>query len=342
MKSLTKVLKKIGKWGALGLSVFLVVFTVVVIVLERRTYDAPTPNIVASKDPAVIARGRYLAYGPAHCIDCHGDPGHKADALAGKDVPLTGGFEFKLPVGTFRTANLTSDPETGLGGLSDGVIARSLRYGVRRDGQKMIPFMPFANLSDEDLTAVISFLRSQPPVKKAVVTREPNLLGHVVMALVIKPEGPSGPIPAKVTPAPTAEYGKYLTHSVANCRGCHTKRDMATGAYIGTDFAGGLEFESNLDPKVKFVTPNLTPDPKTGRITNWTEEIFVARFHTGKGADGTEMPWPAFSRMNDNDLQAIYRYLRTLPPVVNDTGPPVQGPPGVATAVNGATTNPAQ
>jgi mono/diheme cytochrome c family protein len=342
MKSLTKVLKKIAKWGSIGLSVFLVGFTILVVVLERRTHDVPTPKIVASNDPAVIARGRYLAYGPAHCIDCHGDMSRKADAMAGRDIPLSGGFEFKLPVGIIRTANITPDPETGIGKMSDGLVARSLRYGVRRDGRTLMPFMPFANLSDEDLTAVISFLRAQPPVHNAVVTQEPNILGHVVMALVIKPEGPSGPIPAKVPPAATAEYGKYLAHSVANCVGCHTKRDMATGAYIGPQLAGGLEFESTIDPKVKLITPNLTPDPKTGRITNWNEEIFVARFHTGKGAEGSEMPWPAFSRMSDSDLQALYRYLRSVPPVVNDTGPTVQGPPAPVAADNGPTTNPSR
>jgi mono/diheme cytochrome c family protein len=344
MKTASKILKTIGKWGGIAFSVFLVGLTVTVVVLERRTYDVPMPAITASQDPAVIARGRYLAYGPAHCLDCHGDMSRKADALAGRDVPLSGGLAFELPVGTMRTANITPDPETGIGAVSDGQLARALRYGVGRHGRKLVPFMPFANLSDEDLTAVISFLRAQPPVKNAVVSQEPNLLGHVVLALVIKPEGPTGPIAAKVTPAPTAEYGKYLAHSVANCAGCHTKRDMATGAYVGPMFAGGLEFESKLDPKVKFVTPNLTPDPVTGRITNWNEETFVARFHTGKGAEGTEMPWPSFARMTDNDLTAIYRYLRTLAPVVNDTGPSVSGPAPTVTAAGTAlpTTNLAQ
>ena len=68
-------------------------------VLERRTYDPGYPAIRASADPAVIARGRYLVHGPAHCTSCHGDPRHKADFLAGRDGPLSGGVEFHLPIG---------------------------------------------------------------------------------------------------------------------------------------------------------------------------------------------------------------------------------------------------
>jgi hypothetical protein len=63
----------------------------------------------------------------------------------------------------------------------------------------------------------------------------------------------------------------------------------------------------------KFVTPNLTPDPKTGHIYAWSEDAFVARFKAGV-ATGSPMPWQTFSRMTDDDLRALYRYLRSLPP----------------------------
>jgi mono/diheme cytochrome c family protein len=233
---------------------------------------------VANRDPAVIARGRYLA--------------------------LSGGREMKLPVGIFRPANLTADVETGIGGLSDGQIARSLRHGVRHDGKAMLPFMPFANLSDEDLTALISFLRAQPPVHHPVETRSPNLLGHVVMALLIRPEGPTGLVPRSVPPAATAAYGKYLAHRVANCVGCHTRRDMRTGAYVGAPFAGGMKSRRRKVRAPRSSPPNLT-FARTGRITSRTEELFVARVPSGNGADGSPMPWAAFARMTDNDLAAI-------------------------------------
>jgi mono/diheme cytochrome c family protein len=340
MKKLLNIAKNVTKWTLIGLTGVALVLTVAVVVMERRTYDQAEPAIVASSDPAIVARGRYLAYGPAHCVDCHGAPEQRADALAGRDVALSGGFEFHLPVGTFRAANLTSDPETGIGGLRDGQIARALRHGVGRNGRTLVPFMPFANLSDEDLTAVLSFVRTQAPVRKPVVTQEPNVLGHAVMAFVMKPVGPSGPVPRSVTPAPTVEYGRYLAHSVANCVGCHTIRDLRTGAFTGPVLGGGFEFDSELDPKVKFVSPNLTPAPRTGKITSWTEEVFTARFHTGRGAEGSPMPWSSFGRLSDGDLQAVYRYLRSLPPVEHDTGASVRGPELTAQLDQAATAAP--
>jgi mono/diheme cytochrome c family protein len=319
-----KTVKKILKWGGLSLAGLLVALTVTVLVLERRTYDPGYPAVKASSDPAVIARGRYLAYGPAHCITCHGGAAAKAALAAGKDVELSGGLEFQLPVGTIRTTNITSDRETGIGGLRDEEIARSLRHGVRADGRPLLPFMPFADLSDGDLTAIVSFLRTLPPVNKQVETRSMNPLGHVVLAFMIKPAGPTAPVRAHVPVEATAAYGGYLAGSVANCRGCHTARDMRTGAYTGPPLAGGLRHRSKANPTVEFVTPNLTPDRATGRISNWTEEIFVARFRTGKGPTGSPMPWESFSRMTDDDLRAIDRYLRSVPPVHNDTGEPVR------------------
>jgi mono/diheme cytochrome c family protein len=198
-----------------------------------------------------------------------------------------------------------------------------LRHGVRRDGKALLPFMPFANLSDDDLTALISFLRAQAPVDHPVETRSLNLLGRAVLALLIKPEGPSGPVPPSVPAAATPAYGKYLAHHVANCVGCHTRRDLRTGAYVGAPFAGGLSFPSEKDPHVTFVTPNLT-FARTGRITGWTEELFIARLRTGQGADGSPMPWSAFARMSQDDLRAVYRYLQSLAPVENDTGESVR------------------
>jgi mono/diheme cytochrome c family protein len=316
--------KKILKWSLISAAVLGGALTATVAVLERRTYDPGYPAIHASADPAVVARGRYLVHGPAHCTGCHGDPRHKADFLAGRDGPLTGGVEFHLPIGTVRSANITGDRETGIGGMRDEEIARSLRFGVRRDGRALAPFMPFANLSDEDLTAIVSYLRTQAPVRNQVQTRSMNPLGHGVLAFVLTPQGPTGPVPARVPPGPTVEYGKYLVHSVANCTGCHTQRDMRTGAFTGPTLAGGLAMTSHDQPGRKFVTPNLTPDAGTGRITNWNEEIFVARVRTGKGAEGSPMPWANFARMSEDDLKAIYRYLRTLPPVQNHTGDSVR------------------
>ncbi len=131
----------------------------------------------------------------------------------------------------------------------------------------------------------------------------------------------------RIAPAPTAEYGKYLANDVANCAGCHTQRDLMTGAFVGPRLAGGMEMESDTHPGVFFKTPNLTPHAKTGRLTGWTEEVFVARFHGGVAIEGTIMPWRSFGRINDTDLRALYRYLTSLEPVELDTNPTVRREP---------------
>jgi len=82
---------------------------------------------------------------------------------------------------------------------------------------------------------------------------------------------------------------------------------MATGAYIGEDYAGGAQIEG-------FITPNLTPD-SSGRIFNWSKQNFIERFRMGKLYPKTPMPWNSFKRMTDEELTAIYNYLKTVRPV---------------------------
>ncbi len=213
---------------------------------------------------------------------------------------------------------ITPDRETGIGKLTDGEIARTLRYGVSHDGRALLPFMPFANLSDEDLTAIVSFLRSGAPIRNAVPKQELTLLGRALLALLIRPRGPDGPPPAVSPSGPTIERGKYLANHVANCLMCHTRvNDL--GKTIRPSFAGGNVFE---EEKGTFVTPNLTPDRDTGRITAWTEDAFVLRFRSGVGPEGSPMPWKSFGNIREDDARALYRYLRTLPPVHNPIDPP--------------------
>lgn len=312
-----KRMKGYVKWAVIGIGGIVVLFVALVYAMQNRTYEAPLPAITASTDSAVIARGRHLVYGPAHCNFCHGSWEEMPKILSGETVDLKGGNAFQLPLGIIRTPNITSDMETGIGRQSDALIARSLRFGVDSEGHALFDFMPFHNLSDDDLTAVISYLRSLPPVHNPVVRREINFAGKVVNAFLIKPVGPDGVPPKSITPDSSVAYGKYLAHSVANCVGCHTQRDMMTGAFTGKPFAGGLDMDSDIRPDLVFTTPNLTPDRATGKIADWSEDEFILRFRAGVLEDGTVMPWGAYKNMTDMELKAIYRYLRTVPPVTN-------------------------
>lgn len=290
-----------------------------------RTFDVAEPELRASTDPAVIARGRYLAYGPAHCAVCHTPKSQQAEVDAGAELPLVGGHAWDLPFGTVYSPNLTPDEETGIGGRTDGQLARMLRHGVRHDGRSAVPFMEFQNMSDEDLVAVISFLRSQPPVRSAVPEHRLNAVGRMVMAYLIAPIGPSG-TPASTAPPEeaTVERGAYLVNNVAGCAACHSKRNLLDGSYSGPRLAGGNAMPVEDDPSRVIVSPNLTPDPVTGRIADWTEDQFVARFRAGRLVEGSHMPWGSYGRMSDTDLRAIFRFLRSLEPIENETGPVIQ------------------
>ena len=319
MKRLLKYLVR----AAAAVAALALLLVAVILVRANRTFDAPYPEIHASKDPAVIARGAYLAYGPAHCVNCHtSGEAQKAASEQGATPPLFGGNIFHLGVGNVHTPNLTPDMETGIGRYSDRELARVLRHGVMPDGRAALPFMEFQHLSDEDLTAVISFLRSQKPVRNAVPDHEFNLLGKALLAFVFEPVGPKF-TPLKHTPAdvPSAERGEYIATAIANCAGCHTKRNMLDGSYVNAKFSGGSTFE--VDAEHVLVTPNLTPS-KHGRITDWDEERFVGRFGAGVGLKGTHMPWRQFQRMSDTDKRSLYRYLHSLKPVDFNPGPSLQ------------------
>jgi mono/diheme cytochrome c family protein len=299
----------------LGAAVVLVIAIVAITISVRwdRRFQAPYPKLAASRDSTIVVRGRYLAYGPAHCSDCHTAPADYESLNTGSSPALSGGGAFTTPLGTIRVPNLTPDSATGIGRRSDGEIARMLRYGVRPDGRSAIPFMEFHELSDADIVAVISFLRSQPPVRNPVPDHDLTLLGKAVTAFMIKPIGPSGNPPAE-SPAssPTLERGAYLVTAVANCAGCHTQRNMVTGAYTGPRLAGGAAMEAGDSAHTKLVPPDITANPGTGRVAVWTEDEFIARFRAGVRIPGSPMPWQAFRRITDADLRAIYRYLRSI------------------------------
>ena len=311
--------KKILKWTGIVLLSLILIFVILVFSLQNKKFKAPYPDIHASNDSTIIARGEYLAFGPAHCSGCHSPATNQEKINKGVKLPLSGGLEFKLPIGTIYSRNITPDEETGIGKLGDSVIARSLRYGVGWDGRAIFDFMPFHNLSDEDLTAVISFLRSQQPVKNKVPDNHFNFIGKAVKAFLIKPVHPDGEVAKSVKPDTTAEYGKYIATYITNCRGCHTNRSLMTGAYTGPYFAGGLKFEA--DDGSYCVTPNLTPDKETGRIYGWSEDQFISRFRMPRVIPTSDMPWDQFRNMSDNDLKAIYKYLMSLEPIKRDNGP---------------------
>jgi hypothetical protein len=122
-------------------------------------------------------------------------------------VPLSGGYVFAIPPGQFYTRNLTPDEETGLGKVSDSALARALRSGVGHDGRALLPFMEMQGLADDDLQAVVSYLRTQAPVHNPIPAHHFNLLGKVVKATALaKPVGPSATPPVRAPRGASVEH----------------------------------------------------------------------------------------------------------------------------------------
>lgn len=304
----------------IGLFGLFLLFIVYIQFAPPPKFDIPVDKekVIISTDSAVLARGEYMVYGPAHCASCHSSP-DDADALEkGAKVALKGGRYFDIPIGKLYMPNITPDPETGIGKLSNEEIARSLRYSVNHKGQAIAPVMPFTYMSESDLSAIISYLRFQAPVKNEVPATRFNLLGKALQKFMLKPYKMLDSIPKQVEPAPDAVYGAYLANSVANCKGCHTPFNMNKMEYEGVPLSGGSKM---IESKHVYLTPNITPDPKTGHMVNWTESQFLERFQAGRIFEDSPMPWNAFKMMSTDDLRAIYRYLQTVPACQKEVGP---------------------
>jgi mono/diheme cytochrome c family protein len=320
--------KAVARWtlrftaGLVSLAALAILAT---LVRYPRTFDRHVAAPAASTDPAVLARGHYIVYGPGRCADCHSADGTRERLNRGEDVPLTGGSGENTYLGSWAAPNLTPDSATGLGRVSASQFARMMRHGINREGHIALPFMDaFADLTDADLVAVWSYLSALPPQPGVAPRATVNLLGKIALAWFIDPYAPTRPTLADLTPAPTPEYGQYVAEALAGCGACHTARNLQTGEYTSPRFSGGLSFKSRLDPASMYVSPNLTPDAETGHITRWTEDQFLHRFRSVPFRTDSPMPWAGFQRMTDVDLRAIYRYLRSLPPARHDVGPSVQ------------------
>ena len=259
---------------------------------------------------AQTSRGEFIVRSAAVCGQCH------AASERDPDGPLSGGKEFRdWRIGVARAANLTPDDDTGLGTWSEADIVRALRTGQRKDGRLLAPVMPyewFHDMGDDDALAVARYLKSLSPVRNDV--RQSPSMAFRLGKILMHPK----PAAAVTAPArgPTAAYGEYLSQHVALCAECHTPRGGIRSMPDKSRLFAGM----TDTPKGFPVRPsNLTPDP-TG-IGSWSEADFVRTLRTGVNPSGRQldpfMPWQQIRRMSDDDLVAIYRYLRTVPPIHN-------------------------
>lgn len=287
----------------------------------------PQANNKEDSVKKVIARGEYLANHVTPCLDCHS----KRDftKLSGPIVPGTEGmggevFDNKLMPdipGAIYARNITPDPETGIGSWTDDEILRAMTQGINKNGDTLFPIMPyvhFNHMAKDDLLAIIAYLRTLKPIKNKVPDR--HLMIPISMAYPKPALQPSVDGNMKPSESDQVKYGEYLVNSCV-CSDCHTP--MIKGQYdFSKMFAGGNTFNAGT---FKVTTANITPDSATG-IGTWTEERFMNKFTVCReekgynydpGKQNTIMPIVTYAGMTDNDLKAIFAYLRTVRPVAN-------------------------
>lgn len=279
---------------------------------HQRHYDLPVIEFATSEDKAVISRGEYLVYGPGRCADCHGNMTQREAIARGEKVALSGGFFEDIFLGKITFPNITTDETTGIGTLSNGELARFFRTGVNHRGEYGLPFMNYHRISENDLTAIIAFLRTQKPVSHQVSRPHYNFWGKLTLAYFLHPEEQQAPWPNMNPQAPSIKYGQYLVEAIASCRECHTNRSLVTGRYLSEFYAGGMPFEHPTNPELSTISPSLIPSTETGKIAGLTKDQFIARMQSGRLLPWSPMPWGPYSRMNKNDIESIYLYLSTL------------------------------
>jgi len=262
--------------------------------LLTASMSVPAESIEVPTDTASLQRGAHLAqiWG---CRDCHGTD-------LGGTLMIDG-----MPFARLSAPNLTA----GAGGVGASFTPadyeRAIRHGVGGDGRTLLimPSLEYNGATDADVGALIAYVRSVPPVDRTEGIRQLGPIGRMV-GLVSKEElFPAFAIDhdaghrAEITIGVTAEYGAYLANT---CIGCH-----------GADLGGKPAVPGSPLPAA-----NLTPDPATG-LGSWSQDDFVRVFRDGLRPDGTPvdsaMPWFAMTTMTDDELGAVWTYLRTLEPI---------------------------
>ena len=265
----------------------------------------------------LIPRGKYVFAATGGC-GCHTE----------KDKPVnSGGRKYEGPFGTVYSTNITPDRQTGIGDWTDEQIITAIRLGRRPNGERLVPVHPypvFNGMAEEDLRAVVAYLRTLTPVNR------PNQPKKVIPLFesVFLPAWLTAFAPRETPPAtaPTAGLarGEYLVRAVGHCGECHTPRGL-TQATDNTRFLGGTPKGPDGDP-----VPNITPDKDTGLA--WSEEEIAEYLGSGNKPDGDvagglmgeviEGTTGGYKDLTKEDRLAIARYLKSIPAVRNKVTKP--------------------
>lgn len=275
---------------------------------------------------ARLERGAYMVNNVAGCTYCHSEFDTSQAVLRRKAGSEGGGHVWSAEGMPWLVApNFTPDKETGAGTWSDDTIARAVREGIGHDGRALFPLMPYGNyknMSDEDLASVVVYLRRLKPIRRELPK---STLPFPLSRLI---NGAPQPIEHPVSSPDLSDpitRGKYLV-TMASCGDCHTPSDGKGQPLKGMAFSGGNTLV--FDGRRSAASANLTPS--TNGIPYYTEALFLETIRTGRvreRAISDLMPWSFYREMTDEDLKAIFAYLKTLQPVdhyVDNALPPTK------------------
>jgi mono/diheme cytochrome c family protein len=284
----------------------------------RAANPTGVPAELAQADP--VKRGDYLARA-ADCLVCHTAPG-------GKDY--AGGLGFKLPFGTLYSTNITPDKETGIGNYSDQDFLNAVQRGIRHDGARLYPAMPFTSytyMTDADALAIKAYLFSLAPVR---AVDQPNTLrfpfnqrwGMALWSALFNPDTRFEP---NTSQTPEWNRGAYLAEALLHCGECHTPRNLAFALDNREKFAGAVT--------AGWRAYNISSDKNTG-IGAWRDEELIAYLSIGHAPGHGTAAGPmgeavdqSLSRLVPGDIRAVVAYLRTVPPRVSSDLPATLAPP---------------
>ena len=322
-------MKKLARVGGIFLALAILLGVVITFTIGWRPVVGPRARMLTTRKfestPTRLMRGEYLVDAVTDCMDCHAehdwtvhDPPILPNTLgAGQDMSTMKGFP-----GQVFSPNITSDPETGASAWTDDQLARAIREGVGHDGRALFPFMPYPDyraLSDEDLASIVVYLRSLPAVRKPRPATKLIFPVRYLIRSVPQPlDTPVGE-PDLSTPE---KRGAYLVR-ISVCTDCHTPQDGHGQPLPNMDFAGGLILDG---PWGRVATANITPDPSG--VSYYDTALFTQVMRTGfvKARQLNQiMPWHTYRKMTDEDLAAVFAYLKTLKPArlhVDNTEPP--------------------
>jgi mono/diheme cytochrome c family protein len=300
--------------------------------VELKDYkDANPTGVPASLAQAsLVERGAYLARA-ADCMVCHTTQGGKEYA---------GGLGFKLPFGTLYSTNITPDRETGIGNYSDQDFLNAMHRGIRRDGARLYPAMPYTSytyVSDADALAIKAYLFSLPPVRATVSANTLEFPFNQRWAMAVWSElfNPDKRFEPDTSKSPEWNRGAYLAEALAHCGECHTPRNLAFALNNRKKFAGAVT--------AGWRAFNISSDKTTG-VGNWRNDDLVSYLSVGHAAGHGTASGPmgeavdhSLSQLAPEDIRAIVAYLRSVPPTVSPDLPATLAPPAPASHKDGAT-----